>query len=227
MKEIQEVCLDELTESYPKLAGIRPDIQKAYLRLCECFMKGNRLFICGNGGSAADSLHIVGELMKEFMVKRPVDAETTEKLCRMYPGEARELIENLQGALPAYALPCNAALSSAYANDVNCEYEFAQQVYGYAKSGDVLFALSTSGNAKNVVAAAKIARCKGLGTIAVTGRDGGKLKDVCDIVIAVPARETYRIQELHLPVYHTLCRMLELRFFGKAELDAADKILQG
>ena len=216
MKDFEEDCLDDLTKAHPELAGIRSDIQKAYLSLCECFLKGNRLFICGNGGSAADSLHIVGELMKEFVVKRPIDSDTANELRRMFPGEALEFTENLQGALPAYALLGNAALSSAYANDADCEFEFAQQVYGYAKSGDILLSISTSGNAKNVVAAAKIAKCRGLCTIALTGQEGGRLKDVCDIVIAVPEHQTYKIQELHLPVYHVLCRMLELHFFGEA-----------
>lgn len=216
MKEMAEACLDELMESHPDLAGIRGDIQKAYQSMCECFLKGNQLFICGNGGSASDSLHIVGELMKEFAIKRPIDGETANELRRMYPGEANKFIENLQGALPAYALVGNVSLSTAYANDVSSEYDFAQQIYGYAKKGDILFALSTSGNAKNVVAAAKIAKCRGIRTIALTGQDGGELRNICDTVIAVPERETYKIQELHLPVYHTLCRMIELRFFGKA-----------
>ena len=216
MKEMPEACLDELIECHPSLAGIRVDVQKAYRSLCECFLKGNQLFICGNGGSAADSLHIVGELMKEFTIKRLIDGETANKLHQMFPGDASELIENLQGALPAYALAANVSLSSAYANDVNFDYDFAQQIYGYAKRGDALLAISTSGNAKNVVAAAKISKCRGICTIALTGCDGGELKDICDIVIAVPEVETYKIQELHLPVYHTLCRMLELRFFGKA-----------
>lgn len=206
-------CLDELTEAYPSLAGIRGDMVKAYQLLCECFLGGNRLFICGNGGSAADSLHIVGELMKEFSVKRPVDTDTINELKRQFPAEAKELAGHIQGALPAYALVSNISLSSAYSNDCSSEYDFAQQVYGYAARGDILMGISTSGNAKNVVAAAKIAKCRGLCTIALTGRDGGKLKDICDISIVVPAQETYRIQELHLPVYHTLCRMLELHFF--------------
>jgi len=160
---------------------------------------------CGNGGSAADADHIVGELMKGFFLKREIPEEEKEAI--------GEMGAYLQGALPAIALTGHSALSTAFLNDVHPEMVFAQQVYGYGKPGDVLIALTTSGNSVNVLHAADVARAKGMKVIGMTGRDGGKLKSKCDCCIIVPANVTADIQEYHLPIYHTLCAMLEDHFF--------------
>jgi D-sedoheptulose 7-phosphate isomerase len=215
-----EFCLNELIERYPMLDGIRQDIWEAYLLLEKSFANGGKLYVCGNGGSAADALHIVGELMKAFVLNRPVDDAFAKRAFQLFPDCASHMIDGLQGALPAYALVENSALSLAYANDVRADMIFAQQVYGYARPGDVLLGISTSGNAKNVVNAVKVAQVIGVKTIVLTGGTGGTLKPLCDIPLVMPASKTYIIQEYHLPVYHALCLMLEQRFFGdrKGEL---------
>lgn len=211
MKE--QLYLDQLMEEYPVLSVCREDIRKAFDILCEAYRQEKKLLVCGNGGSGADSEHIVGELMKEFYIKRPVSQCMKDKLADF--GEDGILLgEHLQGALPAITLTGNIALSTAYANDAVPELVFAQQVFGYGMEGDVLLAISTSGNSKNVIYGVETARAKGLRTIGLTGKDGGKLKELCDICICVPMDVTYKIQELHLPVYHGLCRMLEEVFFG-------------
>lgn len=209
-----EQCLDELIIDYSVLAAQRESIKKAYLLLEEGFSSGNVLYVCGNGGSAADALHIVGELMKAFTIKRPIDKKTKDTLKNEYGEDANGLIDSLQQALPVHALVGSVSLETAFCNDVDDEYGFAQQVYGYGSSNDLLLGISTSGNAKNVVAAMRLARCKGMKTIGLTGGDGGIIRSLCDTTIIVPESVTYKVQELHLPVYHALCRMLELRFFG-------------
>jgi D-sedoheptulose 7-phosphate isomerase len=208
------LILNELIRDYPRLEVVREDIAGAYLALEACYANKKRVFICGNGGSAADALHIVGELMKSFTAVRPIDNETAKRLLTACPDQADYLIEHIQGALPAYALVENAALCSAFANDVKADLVFAQQLYGYAQEGDVLLAISTSGNAANVLNAICLARAMGIVTLGLTGGTGGALKAACDICMVMPERETYRIQELHLPVYHALCRMIEARFFA-------------
>jgi D-sedoheptulose 7-phosphate isomerase len=169
------------------------------------FASGGKLLVCGNGGSAADADHIVGELMKGFYKKRSLPAEEASKL--------GEYARYLQGALPAIALTQHAALSTAFLNDVNPEMGFAQQVYGYGRDGDVLLGISTSGNSKNVCNAVRVAMNLGIKTIGLTGRKGGRLSEISDVCIGVPADITADIQELHLPIYHTLCAMLEELFF--------------
>jgi D-sedoheptulose 7-phosphate isomerase len=202
--------MDDLMARHPALAVCRDDLMAAYELSARCFSGGGRLYVCGNGGSAADALHIVGELVKSFVLKRVLDAD----FCRCV-GDT-DLPGNLQGALPAYALVENAALATAFANDVNAEYVFAQQVYAYAREGDCVLGISTSGNSKNVLHALDAAKGRKATTIGLTGKSGGKMKTVCDCCICVPETETYKIQELHLPAYHTLCLMLEERFFGEA-----------
>ena len=169
----------------------------------------------GNGGSAADSDHIVGELMKGFVKRRPLPEELKRALAAADPVRGKELAEKLQGALPAIALTNHAALSSAFANDVDGVLSYAQQVNGYGRTGDVFLGISTSGNAENVMYAAVTARAKGMRVIALTGKTGGKLGAFADISIIVPEQETYKIQELHLPIYHALCLMLEERFYER------------
>lgn len=200
--------LTHLIERYPALAQMRGAIEQAYRILEECYENGSKLLVCGNGGSAADSDHIVGELMKGFYKQRMLPTEERKRF-----GEQGE---KLQGALPAIALTQHGALSTAFLNDVDPAMVFAQQVYGYGRGGDVFLGLSTSGNSANVVLAAKVAAAKGMKVITMTGRNGGKLKELSDVCMIVPAQVTADIQEYHLPVYHTLCAMLEEHFFPDA-----------
>ena len=207
--------LDELIGRYPVLEPCRQSIRQAYQAMEECFLGGGKLLVAGNGGSAADSDHIVGELMKGFVKKRPLPDFLVQALKEADPQRGAELSQKLQGALPAIALTNHAALSSAFANDVDGILSYAQQVNGYGNKGDVFLGISTSGNAENVMYAAVTARAKGMKVIGLTGRDGGKLGAFADVSIIVPERETYRIPELHLPVYHALCLMLEERFYDR------------
>ncbi|MDR2355791.1 MAG: SIS domain-containing protein [Clostridiales Family XIII bacterium] len=200
--------MDELIMRYPALAVCREDIRAAYALLVKCFSNGGGLYVCGNGGSAADALHIVGELAKSFVLRRELDEDFRKRV------DDAELLGNLQGALPAHALAENVALATAFANDVNAEYVFAQQVYAYARAGDCVLGISTSGNSKNVLHALAAAKGRKAITIGLTGGSGGGMKAVCDRCVCVPETETHKIQELHLPVYHSLCLMLEERFFG-------------
>ena len=213
MKETTKKTLDMLFERYPALELCRADILAAAEAICACYHAGGKLLLCGNGGSAADAEHIVGELMKGFLKKRPLTREIRERLRELFPQDADYMSENLQGALPAVSLVNSVALGTAFANDQAADLVFAQQVLGLGREGDVLLAISTSGNSKNVLYAVEIARARGLKTIALTGRSGGKLKPLADITIAVPEDETYRIQELHLPVYHAICIAAEEEFF--------------
>lgn len=213
MKASVEKILDELMSRYPVLLRERDDIAKAYGILSDCFSNGSKLLIGGNGGSAADSEHIVGELMKSFVKKRPVDEELKLKLIETAGDDGRRLADKLEGALPAIAITGHEALSTAYTNDVEGGSIFAQQVFGYGRKGDVFLGISTSGNSRNVLDAAITARAVGMRTIGLTGKDGGRLKEVSDCAIIVPENETFKIQELHLPVYHALCLMLEETFF--------------
>jgi D-sedoheptulose 7-phosphate isomerase len=211
MKE--RLYLDQLIQDYPILAVCKDDIMNAFEVMKASYQQEGKLLICGNGGSGADSEHIVGELMKEFYIKRPMNGELKAKFSSL--GEdGRMLGENLQGALPAITLTSNISLSTAYANDAKPELAFAQQVFGYGKDGDVLLGISTSGNSQNIIYAMKTAKARGLKTIALTGRTGGAMKEVSDICICAPSDITYKIQELHLPIYHTLCMMIEEAFFG-------------
>jgi len=203
-----------LIQRYPALISCQPDIIAAFEMLVDSYKNQCKLLVCGNGGSAADSDHIVGELMKGFMKKREIPALTREKLSSLYGDEGLYLAENLQGALPAISLTQQGALATAFSNDVNPSMVFAQQVYGYGQSGDVLIGLSTSGNSDNVLNAIKIAKLIGLKTIGLTGESGGMMRELCDITICVPSNVTPEIQEYHLPIYHTLCIMLEEVFFG-------------
>jgi D-sedoheptulose 7-phosphate isomerase len=205
--------LNDLIIRIPRLENCRPSLEETY-RICEaCFSRGNRLLVCGNGGSAADAEHIVGELMKGYLKKRPVPDEFRQILTRQEPERGAYLADHLQGALPAIALTGHPSLSTAFANDVAADMVFAQQVYGFGAPGDVLLAISTSGTSANVVNAVCVAKAVGMETIGLTGRDGGRLAELCTVSIIVPESGTPRIQELHLPVYHWLCEALEERFF--------------
>lgn len=206
--------IDLLVERYPSLEAAKNDIAAAYLLLEESYENGGKLLVAGNGGSAADAEHIVGELMKGFKLPRKPEADFAEKLVEENQELGSVLAENLQGALPAIALDGHPALSTAYMNDCEPLLCFAQQVNGYGKSGDVFLGISTSGNSKNVLYAATTAHAKGMKVIGLTGAKDSKLKDMSDVCIKAPQTETYMIQELHLPIYHCLCLMLEDRFFA-------------
>ena len=209
--------LETLIKRYPALSVCEEEIEKAYEILEECFATGHKLLIAGNGGSCADGEHIAGELMKGFKLPRKCTEEFAKKLKSIDAERGAELAEKLQGGLPTIALDNHQALNTAYVNDVENGglLTYAQQVYGYGKAGDVLLGISTSGNSKNVAYAAVVARAKGMKVIGLTGAKGGNLASVADVTIKVPETETYMIQELHLPVYHCLCLMLEERFFGE------------
>ena len=206
--------IDLLMERYPSLESAKNDIVAAYLLLEESYKNGGKLLVAGNGGSAADAEHIVGELMKGFKLPRKPEADFAEKLVEENQELGSVLAENLQGALPAIALDGHPALSTAYMNDCEPLLCFAQQVNGYGKSGDVFLGISTSGNSKNVLFAATTAHAKGMKVIGLTGAKDSKLKDMSDVCIKAPQTETYMIQELHLPIYHCWCLMLEDKFFG-------------
>ncbi|MDR1624104.1 MAG: SIS domain-containing protein [Tannerellaceae bacterium] len=209
MKETVQKELDILFFNYPELAVCRNDIVAAFGHMLECSRQKGLIMTCGNGGSAADAGHIVGELMKGFKQKRPLTPAEYETLQNAFPHHAGYLAAHLQRAIPALSLSDHTALTSAFINDVAPDMVFAQQVFGYGKAGDVLIALSTSGNSRNVVNACRVANAFRLKTIGMTGESGGEMRDLCSVTIRVPARETYRIQEYHLPVYHALCSMLE------------------
>lgn len=212
MREVKKI-FDELFERYPILDVCRDDIWNAYETLKLSYENEGKLLVAGNGGSASDSEHIVGELMKGFVKPRKLSEEFGQKLKSVDEQMGKELAEKLQGAMPAIALVDHVALSTAYLNDVDPLLGFAQQINGYGKAGDVFLGISTSGNSKNVLYACTIAKAKGLKVIGLTGRDGGKLKDMSDVAIVVPESETFKIQELHLPIYHCLCLMLEEYFY--------------
>lgn len=205
--------LEELLVRYPVLTSVKAEIKEAYEILENCYENGGKLLIAGNGGSCADAEHIVGELMKGFVKRRAVSEEFAQKLLKADPVRGKELADKLQGGLPAIALTGHPGLSTAFLNDVDGSFIYAQQTYGYGKKGDVLLGISTSGNSQNIMYAMAAARAMGMKTIGLTGRDGGQLKETADTAIVVPENETFKIQELHLPVYHALCLMLEERFF--------------
>jgi D-sedoheptulose 7-phosphate isomerase len=215
LKESGEMILNHLLQRFPELEICQKSIIAAFNLTKKCYINRGKLLICGNGGSAADAEHIVGELMKGFLFQRKLQEEEREKLEKAMPQEWTYFFNHLQGALPAISLVSHSALATAYVNDVEPEMVFAQQVYGYGKTGDVLLGLSTSGNSKNVVNAIKVAQAFGMRSIGLTGQNGGLLEKLCQITIKVPATATYRVQEYHLPIYHTLCAMLETEFFKK------------
>jgi D-sedoheptulose 7-phosphate isomerase len=204
----------KLIERYPKLHALKSDIESAYEIITESFENGGKLLIAGNGGSAADAGHIVGELMKSFVTQRKLPENFIAKLKETESELSEYLIPRLQPGLPAIDLSGHASLSTATINDIDGNIIFAQQVYGYGNKGDVFFGISTSGNSKNVLYAAATAKAKELKVISLTGADGGKIKHYSDVSVTVPEKETYKIQELHLPVYHCLCLMIEEHFFG-------------
>lgn len=205
--------LNELLERYPALKCIENDISSAADMLIEGFRGGNKLLLCGNGGSCADCEHIVGELMKGFLSLRPLTDIQKKQMKENCPDINDVYLSKLQRAVPAISLPSFTALNTAFCNDVDPELVFAQSLMGLGNQNDMLICISTSGNSANVVAAAKTAKALGLKTIGLTGKSGGKLKEICDVCLCVPETETFKVQELHLPVYHYLCAKVEKEIF--------------
>ena len=198
--------IDHLCQRLPSLENCRDSIQQATDLLIQSFQQGNKLLLCGNGGSAADCEHIAGELIKRFSAPRPLPPELSGLL-------GTELAQNLHGGLPALSLPSMIGFHTAFANDDDPAYAFAQQVIAFGKTGDVLLAISTSGNSQNLIHAVHTAKALGLKTIALTGENGGKLAPLCDLAILAPASDTPRVQELHLPIYHSICTVVENTLF--------------
>lgn len=211
MKNSTQKIIDNLIVRYPTLASCQ--VQAAVEEIVACYKRKNKLLVCGNGGSAADSLHMVGELMKGFLLPRKLDDNKQEKIKALFPETAQYFINNLQETLPAISLVNETVLSTAYANDQVADLCFAQQVLGYGNAGDILIAISTSGNSKNVIYAAQIAKVQSMKVISLTGSKGGKLREISDIIINVPSDETFIIQEYHLAIYHTLCAAVENEMF--------------
>ena len=207
--------LTRTIERYPLLDISKKSIIQAFDLLNACFVNNNKLLICGNGGSSSDSDHIVGELMKSFFYDRALSDEDKLKLVETSPEIGRYLSENLQPALRSISLSAHNALNTAIANDIDPNLIFAQQVIGYGDRGDILLGISTSGNSENVINAMITAKSMGLKTIGLTGKNGGRLNEICDVTICANADETPDIQELHLPIYHTICAMLEFEIFKK------------
>ena len=214
MKKVVKKELDELIERYPKLEVCKKDIEKAYLLLQKAYDSDHKLLIAGNGGSAADSEHIAGELMKRFKITRPIDQEFADKLMKIDPERGERLAKNLEKPLRAVPLTSHISITTAYMNDADATGVFAQQMLGFGDEGDVFLAISTSGNSENIISACVVAKAMGIRIIGLTGEKESKLSKCADICIRVPETETFKIQELHLPVYHALCLMLESNYFG-------------
>ena len=210
-----KAVLDNLIERYPALACCREQIEKAADILVECYRKDGKLLTAGNGGSAADAEHRVGEMMKTFCYQKTLPEGYAEALYATDPEMGNVLASHLQGALPAIALDGHISLSTAYMNDCEPLLCFAQQVAGYGREGDVLLGISTSGNSRNVLYAAVAAKARGMKVIGLTGSRENRLEKFADVCIKVPETQTYKVQELHLPVYHCICLMVEKYFFGK------------
>lgn len=206
--------IDLLLTRYPALEAAKDDIISAYLAMQSAYERGGKLLVAGNGGSAADSEHIVGELMKRFRLPRPLEASLVEKMKAVDPARGEALAKSLERPLPAVALTTHEALTTAFMNDVGGVDAYAQQLLGFARPGDVFLGISTSGSSENIMRAAVVAKALGLTVIGLTGRTGGKMAALCDVTVKAPETETYMVQEYHLPIYHCWCMMLEDYFFG-------------
>lgn len=213
MKEITQCFVNAFFERHPDLLPLKDQILEACHTLITVFQNGNKLLLCGNGGSCADCDHIAGEFLKGFLLKRPVYTEIQNVMADKYGEMGAEIAEKLQMGLPTISLVTHSAAISAFENDVDPELIYAQQVLAYGKPGDVLIGISTSGGAKNVAAAVMTANSIGVKTIGLTGKDGGKLAQLADLALIMPECETYRIQEDHLAVYHLLCAVVEYEIF--------------
>ena len=205
--------LNELLSRYPQLISCKEDIENAVKAIINCYENGGKLILCGNGGSCADCDHIVGELMKGFLKFRPLSDDKKAEMKKNCDLVDEEILCKLQGGLPAISLPSITALNSAFCNDVDPELMYAQPLMSLANENDILIGLSTSGNSRNVFGAVKVAKALGIKVIGLTGKTGGKLKGIADICICAPETETFKIQELHLPIYHYICAKVEESFY--------------
>ncbi len=217
--------IDLLVQRYPKLKSITSSIISAYEVMEQTFSTDHKLLVAGNGGSAADSEHIAGELMKRFRTPRPVTPDFAKRLCEIDRVRGPQLTKNLERSLMAIPLVAHEALSTAYINDVDGYGVFAQQLFGFGRPGDVFLGISTSGNSQNIMNAVVVAKALEIKVIGLTGANGGELASTADVVVKAPETETYLIQELHLPIYHCWCLMLEDKFFGKYDQSKGDKVL--
>jgi len=208
-----EKLLDTLIRRYPSLEPVKDDIRETADIIIKSYENGGQLLVCGNGGSSADADHIVGELMKSFSKKRPLESSFEQSLESVDAEKAEFLSSHLERGLPAISLSAHTALNTAVSNDIHGDLIFAQQVNGYGRKGDVFLGITTSGNSKNVIYAAIVAKAKGMKVLGLTGETGGELKKYCDAIVKVPAKWTPEVQELHLPVYHTICQIIEYHFF--------------
>lgn len=214
MKERTTQILKIFFNIHEELCTIEPFILEVCQTLLKVYQKGGKILICGNGGSCADGDHIVGELMKGFLLKRPLDKEIKDKFKQYYGIEGTAMSEKLQSGLPAISLNAHASLMTAFSNDVDPELVYAQQVMGYASKDDVVIGISTTGNSANVTNALMAAKVVGAISIGLTGRDGGKIGKIADYCVIIPERETYRIQEYHLAIYHLICAYVESEKFS-------------
>jgi D-sedoheptulose 7-phosphate isomerase len=214
MKQTTTALLDEALVRHPLLVSCREAMLEAATALLQSHAGGGKVLVCGNGGSAADAEHLVGELMNKYLIRRTIPADHASALGKAAGADGKYLAANLQQAVPAVSLVSQSSLITSVSNDVAADVVFAQQVYAYGRPEDVLIAISTSGNARNVVLALHAARLVGAATIGLSGRSGGAMKALCDTAVCVPADRTPEVQELHLPVYHTLCGMVENEVFG-------------
>ena len=205
--------INDLIRRYPALANCKEDIEAALAAMIECYEMGGKILLCGNGGSCADCDHIVGELMKGFLKSRRLDDDKKSEMMSRCAALDDTLLSGLQRGLPAISLCSFTALNTAFCNDEDTELIYAQAVLGLANENDILIGISTSGNAKNVNAAAKVAKGLGIKVVSLTGKSGGALADLADIAIKAPETETFKVQELHLPIYHCLCACVEEHFF--------------
>ena len=215
MKAYTKSLIESFFLKFPNLIYLKDAMEESIVLMTSKIRSGGKILICGNGGSASDSEHIAGELLKEFYIKRPINKEFRERLLEVYGEEGRALAENLQGAIPAISLISQTGFLSAFGNDAKPELSYAQEVFAYGNPGDMLIAISTSGNAKNVCYAAMMAKSLDVFVLSLTGENGGNLRKYSDILLHVPETETYLVQELHLPLYHLLCRGIEYEIFGE------------
>jgi len=215
MKEYTKNLIESFFLKWSNLFYLKENMEKSIALMTSRIQSGGKVLICGNGGSASDSEHIAGELLKEFYIKRPIDQKLREKLIEAYGEEGRAMAGSLQGAIPAISLVSHTGFLSAYGNDAKPELSYAQEVFAYGNPGDMIIAISTSGNAKNVCYAAMMAKTLDVFVLSLTGEDGGNLRNYSDVLLNVPEKETYLVQELHLPLYHLLCRGIEYEIFGE------------
>lgn len=205
--------IKDLLNKFPDLTSLYESINDSANELIKCYSAGGKLLVCGNGGSSSDADHLVGELMKSFEKKRALKGEIANRLSKGYLERGKLLVQKLEAGLPAISLSAHTGLTTAISNDIGADFVFAQQIIGYGCEKDILLAISTSGNSQNIIDASATARAMNMKVIGLTGKSGGTLKYHCDFLLNVPAMSTAAVQELHLPLLHTICRIIENHFF--------------